>query len=142
MANIKDVHVFIDENDSISKAGILKQLKNCAKNQIIMNMRNKSRSLKVYVKSIKQKPSDIYKHEYNVMVKNVEINNDTVESLEAQIVDLKKIVSRLTRNNRELLGIVSEKISYEDLITDLKKRNLTPPSLRIGCSQLSLKLLA
>jgi len=62
-----------------------------------------------------------YKHEYGVMVKQVEISKDTVKSLEAQVNDLKKIVSRLTKNNGELLDIVSEKINYEDMIADLEK---------------------
>jgi len=34
---------------------------------------------------------------------------------------LKKIVSRLTKNNGDLLDIVSEKINYEDMIADLEK---------------------
>jgi len=33
-----------------------------------------------------------------------------------QVVDLKTIVSRLTRNNSELLAIVAEKINYEEKV--------------------------
>ena len=36
-----------------------------------------------------------------------------------QVVDLKKIITRLTKNNGELLEIVKEKIQYEDIIADL-----------------------
>ena len=44
------------------------------------------------------------------------------ENLEAQLVDLKKIVSRLTKNNSELLSIVAEKINYEEKIGGLEAR--------------------
>ena len=36
-----------------------------------------------------------------------------------KVVDLKKIITRLTKNNGELLEIVQEKIKYEDIIADL-----------------------
>ena len=39
-----------------------------------------------------------------------------------QVVDLKKIITRLTKNNGELLEIVKEKIQYEDIIADLEKK--------------------
>ena len=42
-----------------------------------------------------------YKHEYGVMVKQVEISKDTVKSLEAQVNDLKKIVSRVLSKKME-----------------------------------------
>ena len=63
-----------------------------------------------------------YKHEYGVLVKQVDISKDSVNSLEAQVADLKKIISRLTKNNGELLDIVKEKIKYEDIIADLEKK--------------------
>jgi len=72
-----------------------------------------------------KKEASRYKNEYGVMVKHVEISKDTVNSLEAQVEDLKKIVSRLTRNNGELLGIVSEKINYEDMLADLEKNKVS-----------------
>ena len=40
-----------------------------------------------------------------------------------EVVDLKKIISRLTKNNGELLEIVQEKIKYEDIIADLEKKS-------------------
>ena len=36
---------------------------------------------------------------------------------------MKKIISRLTKNNGELLEIVQEKIKYEDIIADLEKKS-------------------
>ena len=91
-----------------------------------------------------------YKHEYGVMVKQVEVSRETVNSLEAQVGDLKKIISRLTRNNGELLDIVSEKIKYEDMIADLEKKTsflthqLSQEKSRLsrGCNQLRLRQLA
>ena len=47
-------------------------------------------------------------------------SKDTISKLEGQVVDLKQIISKLTRNNGELLEIVSEKISYEDKIKQLQ----------------------
>ena len=38
-------------------------------------------------------------------------------------MDLKKIITRLTKNNGELLEIVKEKIQYEDMIAELEKKN-------------------
>ena len=43
--------------------------------------------------------------------------------LSAEVVDLKKIITRLTKNNGELLEIVQEKIKYEDIIADLEKKS-------------------
>ena len=63
-----------------------------------------------------------YKEEYGVMVKQVDISRETVSNLELQVVDLKKIITRLTKNNGELLEIVKEKIKYEDIIADLEKK--------------------
>ena len=40
-----------------------------------------------------------------------------------EVVDLKKIITRLTKNNGELLEIVQEKIKYEDIIADLEKNS-------------------
>ena len=40
-----------------------------------------------------------------------------------KVVDLKKIITRLTENNGELLEIVKEKIQYEDIIGELEKKN-------------------
>ena len=40
-----------------------------------------------------------------------------------EVVDLKKIITRLTKNNGELLEIVQEKIKYEDIIADLEKKS-------------------
>lgn len=36
---------------------------------------------------------------------------------------MKKIITRLTKNNGELLEIVQEKIKYEDIIADLEKKS-------------------
>ena len=68
-----------------------------------------------------------YRHECDVLVKQVSISKESVTSLETQIVDLKKIISRLTKNNGELLDIVKEKIKYEDIIAELESKasNLT-----------------
>ena len=63
-----------------------------------------------------------YKHEHAVVSKQAEIRRVDQESLEVQIVDLKKIVSRLTKNNSELLSIVAEKINYEEKIAGLEAR--------------------
>ena len=43
--------------------------------------------------------------------------------LSVEVVDLKKIITRLTKNNGELLEIVQEKIKYEDIIADLEKKS-------------------
>ena len=43
--------------------------------------------------------------------------------MSAEVVDLKKIITRLTKNNGELLEIVQEKIKYEDIIADLEKKS-------------------
>ena len=61
-----------------------------------------------------------YRKEYNVMVKQVDISKGTVTSLERQVADLKRIISKLTSSNGELLEIVSEKINYEDKIEALE----------------------
>lgn len=66
--------------------------------------------------------SSRYRQEYGILVEQMKISKDTVNSLEAQVGDLKKIISRLTRNNGDLLAIVSEKINYEDIIADLEKK--------------------
>ena len=63
-----------------------------------------------------------YKHEHAVVSKQAEIRRVDQENLEVQIVDLKKIVSRLTKNNSELLSIVAEKINYEEKIAGLEAR--------------------
>lgn len=68
---------------------------------------------------------DTYKCEYDTVVKQVEISKGTVKNLESQVLDLKKIVSNLTRNNGELLSLVSEKIKYEDTIAELEKNKST-----------------
>ena len=36
---------------------------------------------------------------------------------------MKKIITRLTKNNGELLELVQEKIKYEDIIADLEKKS-------------------
>ena len=64
-----------------------------------------------------------YKHECDVMVKQVNLSKESITSLETQIVDLKKIITRLTKNNGELLDIVKEKIKYEDIIADLERKS-------------------
>ena len=61
-----------------------------------------------------------YRKEYNVMVKQVDISKGTVTSLERQVTDLKRIISKLTSSNGELLEIVGEKINYEDKIEALE----------------------
>ena len=68
-----------------------------------------------------------YRQECDVLVKQLSISKESLTSLETQIVDLKKIISRLTKNNGELLDIVKEKIKYEDIIADLERKasNLT-----------------
>jgi len=68
---------------------------------------------------------DTYKVEYDTVVKQVEISKGTVNNLESQVLDLKKIISNLTRNNGELLSLVSEKIKYEDTIAELEKNKAT-----------------
>jgi len=57
------------------------------------------------------------------MVKQVEISKGTVTSLESQVADLKRIISKLTNSNGELLEIVSEKINYEDTLAVLESDN-------------------
>ena len=68
-----------------------------------------------------------YRQECDVLVKQLSISKESLTSLETQTVDLKKIISRLTKNNGELLDIVKEKIKYEDIIADLERKasNLT-----------------
>ena len=63
-----------------------------------------------------------YKHEHTVVSKQSDLRRVDLENLEAQLVDLKKIVSRLTKNNSELLSIVAEKINYEEKIGGLEAR--------------------
>ena len=78
-----------------------------------------------------------YKHEHSVVSKQAELRRAEQENLESQVlpdvymasiqksfqvVDLKKIVSRLTKNNSELLSIVAEKINYEEKIGGLEAR--------------------
>ena len=63
-----------------------------------------------------------YKHEHSVVSKQSDLRRVDLENLEAQLVDLKKIVSRLTKNNSELLSIVAEKINYEEKIGGLEAR--------------------
>ena len=63
-----------------------------------------------------------YKHEHSVVSKQADLRRVDQENLEAQLVDLKKIVSRLTKNNSELLSIVAEKINYEEKIGGLEAR--------------------
>ena len=63
-----------------------------------------------------------YKHEHSVVSKQAELRRVDQENLEVQLVDLKKIVSRLTKNNSELLSIVAEKINYEEKIGGLEAR--------------------
>ena len=36
---------------------------------------------------------------------------------------MKKIITRLTKNNGELLELVQEKIKHEDIIADLEKKS-------------------
>lgn len=64
-----------------------------------------------------------YRNEYNVMVKQVDISKGTVSNLERQVADLKRIISKLTSSNGELLEIVSEKINYEDKLAVLQREN-------------------
>ena len=65
------------------------------------------------------------REEQGVATRQAELRRQEQESLEVQVIDLKKIVSRLTRNNSELLGIVSEKINYEEKIGGLEARGAT-----------------
>merc|ERR1719318_687727 len=99
---------------------MVKQVERSPQKPDHLNLEAKIKQLENECQKLKAEASR-YKHEYGVMVKQVEISRDTVNSLEAQVADLKKIISWLTRNNGELLGIVSEKIHYEDLIADLEK---------------------
>jgi len=64
-----------------------------------------------------------YRSEYNVMVKQADISKGTVTNLERQVTDLKRIISKLTSSNGELLDIVSEKINYEDKMAALEREN-------------------
>ena len=60
------------------------------------------------------------------MTSLVRINRNSYWSnfvLSGEVVDLKKIITRLTKNNGELLEIVQEKIKYEDIIADLEKKS-------------------
>ena len=77
-----------------------------------------------------------YKHEYQVVTKQMNINKETITSLETQIVDLKQIISKLTRNNGELLEIISEKINYEDKLSVLEEdRKLLTEQLQMEKSE-------
>ena len=53
----------------------------------------------------KQNISPRYKHEHSVVSKQADLRRVDQENLEAQLVDLKKIVSRLTKDKSELLSI-------------------------------------
>ena len=109
-------------------------------------------------------PSSRYKHEHGVVSKQAELRRAEQENLESQVlpdgstasiqqsfqvVDLKKIVSRLTKNNSELLSIVAEKINYEEKIGGLEARavalaaQVSGPSSaeKLGEGRISLKLL-
>ena len=92
----------------------------------IANLETKVEKYKLEAEKQKNESSR-YRHECDVLVKQVNISKESITSLETQIVDLKKIISRLTKNNGELLDIVKEKIKYEDVIADLERKasNLT-----------------
>ena len=64
-----------------------------------------------------------YQTEYNVMLQQVEISQGSVRTLETQVADLKQIISKMTRNNTELLDIVAEQIRYEEKIEALQTDN-------------------
>jgi hypothetical protein len=137
VSGIKDLHNFIEEFEAPAKpviTGKSKQAditpKHVFQKQYHLDLEDKIRNLENECQKFRTEAGR-YKHEYGVMVKQVEVSRVTVDRLEAQVADLKKIISRLTRNNGELLGIVSEKIKYEDMIADLEKKN-TSLSLQLS----------
>eukprot|EP00092_Neocalanus_flemingeri_P035312 GFUD01038421.1.p1 GENE.GFUD01038421.1~~GFUD01038421.1.p1 ORF type:complete len:551 (+),score=165.91 GFUD01038421.1:94-1746(+) len=69
-----------------------------------------------------RKEANRCKQDNEEMVKQVDFGNNAIKSLELQMVDLKNVISRLVRNNGELLGIVSQKIEYEELVVNLEQK--------------------
>ena len=113
---------FINDLDKKNRSMIDKSRKTVDHSAEYEELQVKYAKMKVEAEKYKVE-SERYKHEYSVMVKQVDISKTSVQSLENQVLDLKKIISRLTKNNGELLDIVKEKIKYEDIIADLENKN-------------------
>jgi len=54
------------------------------------------------------------------MVKQMKVGKDDVDRLEGQIFDLKTIISKLSKTNGELLGLVSDQLHQLDLVASLE----------------------
>jgi len=110
--DIHELQEFFEELDDPSK--VKPATSNSEQEEKIRNLVAECKSYKA--EAVK------YKDDCGVMLKQAEFSRDTANSLEVQVGDLKKIVSKLTKNNIELLDVVSEKINYEDCIAELEKK--------------------
>jgi len=124
VSGVDNIQDFVKKIDGKNSDRDVAKTENSCSNSNLVQQRDlelKLEKLKVENEKIKAECSR-YKHEYGVLVKQVDISKDSVNSLETQVADLKKIISRLTKNNGELLDIVKEKIKYEDIIAELEKK--------------------
>jgi len=119
-SGVNEVRKFLEELDGVTHPTSTRGVASCQ----VENHRNlEDRLTKLRVELEKQKTeTSRYKHEHSVVSKQSDLRRVDLENLEAQLVDLKKIVSRLTKNNSELLSIVAEKINYEEKIGGLEAR--------------------
>jgi len=119
-SGVNEVRKFLEELDGVGKPASGRKVASCQ----VENHRNLEGQLtKLHAELEKQRAeTSRYKHEHSVVSKQADLRRVDQENLEAQLVDLKKIVSRLTKNNSELLSIVAEKINYEEKIGGLEAR--------------------
>jgi len=119
-SGVNEVRKFLEELDGVAHPASTRRVVSCQ----VENHRNlEDRLTKLRAELEKQKTeTSRYKHEHSVVSKQSDLRRVDLENLEAQLVDLKKIVSRLTKNNSELLSIVAEKINYEEKIGGLEAR--------------------
>jgi len=119
-SGVNEVRKFLEELDGVAHPASTRRV---ASSQVENHRNLEGQLTKLRAELEKQKiETSRYKHEHSVVSKQADLRRVDQENLEAQLVDLKKIVSKLTKNNSELLSIVAENINYEEEIGGLEAR--------------------
>lgn len=128
-SGIKDFYDFLDEVDSGKasqggeKVATTKKLikKSDNRDEEVRRLQEEGRRLGTELTKYKSECAR-YKTEYENVIKQLKINKENQLSLETQIADLKRIVSRLTHNNSELLLLVGEKAGEEESLSGVRQK--------------------
>ena len=116
--NIQDfVNEFESNNDKVDRE---KSVVKLSSNLYTTNLEEKIEGLERECLNLKNKAAKCKSYNEELS-KQLKVNKEAANKLELEIFDLKKLITRLTRNNSELLGMASQHFEYMDMVANMGK---------------------